>query len=72
MYTYLLLIMLPLGFYQFIASEKMSDIIINHVTYSAKQGFDQTYSFLNYRVQRIAETTNILCFQHRHFRHSDG
>ncbi|NOU68611.1 HAMP domain-containing protein [Paenibacillus sp. LMG 31461] len=60
MYTYLLLIMLPLGFYQFIASEKMSDIIINHVTYSAKQGFDQTYSFLNYRVQRIAETTNIL------------
>ncbi|GGI43664.1 histidine kinase [Paenibacillus marchantiophytorum] len=60
MYSYLLLIMLPLGFYQFIASEKMSDIIINHVTYSAKQGFDQTYSFLNYRVQRIAETTNIL------------
>ncbi|CAN7484027.1 sensor histidine kinase [Paenibacillus sp. LjRoot153] len=60
MSTYLLLIMLPLGFYQFIASEKMSDIIINHVTYSAKQGFDQTYSFLNYRVQRIAETTNIL------------
>ncbi|MEC0230514.1 cache domain-containing sensor histidine kinase [Paenibacillus alba] len=60
MYSYLLLIMLPLGFYQFIASEKMSEIIINHVTYSAKQGFDQTYSFLNYRVQRIAETTNIL------------
>jgi two-component system sensor histidine kinase YesM len=60
MYTYLLLIMLPLGFYQFIASDKMSDIIINHVTYSAKMGFDQTYSFLNYRVQRIAETTNIL------------
>lgn len=60
MYTYLLLIMLPLGFYQFIASEKMSDIIINHVTYSARMGFDQTYSFLNYRVQRIAETTNIL------------
>ncbi|MEW9711541.1 sensor histidine kinase [Paenibacillus sp. SI92] len=60
MYTYLLLIMVPLGFYQFIASEKMSDIIINHVTYSAKQGFDQTYSFLSYRVQRIAETTNVL------------
>ncbi|WP_261305630.1 cache domain-containing sensor histidine kinase [Paenibacillus andongensis] len=60
MVTYLLLIMIPLGFYQFIASDKMSAIIINHVTYSAKQGFDQTYSFLSYRVQRIAETTNIL------------
>ncbi|MFD0692912.1 histidine kinase [Paenibacillus sp. GCM10027628] len=60
MYSYLLLIILPLGFYQFIASDKMSAIIINHVTYSAKQGFDQTYSFLSYRVQRIAETTNVL------------
>ena len=38
MVTYLLLIMMPLGFYQFIASDKMSDIIINHVTYSAKHG----------------------------------
>lgn len=60
MYTYLLLIIFPLGVYQFIASDKMSQTIINHVTYSAEQGFDQTYSFLNYRVQRIAETTNVL------------
>ncbi|UJF34919.1 hypothetical protein [Paenibacillus hexagrammi] len=60
LYTYLLLIIVPLALYQFIASDKMSRIMINHVTYSAEQGFDQTYSFLSYRVQRIAESTNVL------------
>ncbi|MCZ8520993.1 MULTISPECIES: cache domain-containing sensor histidine kinase [Paenibacillus] len=60
LYTYLLLILLPLGAYQFVVSDKVSGILINHVTYSAEQGFNQTYAFLSYRLQRIGETTDVL------------
>lgn len=60
MVTYLVLIIFPLGIFQFAASDKISQMIINQVTYSAEQGFDQTYSYLSYRVQRIAKTTDVL------------
>ncbi|AEI40758.1 cache domain-containing sensor histidine kinase [Paenibacillus mucilaginosus] len=60
LYTYLLLILVPLGAYQFVVSDKVSGLLINHVTYSAEQGFNQTYAFLSYRLQRIGETTDVL------------
>jgi two-component system sensor histidine kinase YesM len=54
------LIILPLAVYQFIASEKVYNIILKYVTYSAQQGFDQTFSFLSYRVEKIAEATDVV------------
>ncbi|QJD87135.1 cache domain-containing sensor histidine kinase [Cohnella herbarum] len=60
LFTYLVLIIFPLGIYQFAASDKISTIIINQMKYSAEQGFDQTFSYLSYRIQRIAKTTDIL------------
>lgn len=60
LYTYMFLIILPLAVYQFIASEKVYNIILKYVTYSAQQGFDQTFSFLSYRVEKIAEATDVV------------
>ncbi|MDQ6422978.1 sensor histidine kinase [Paenibacillus sp. LHD-117] len=58
--TYLALIILPLGIFQYVASDKIADLIVDQITYSAEQGFDQTYSYFSYRVERIAKTTDIL------------
>jgi two-component system sensor histidine kinase YesM len=60
--TYLVLIVCPLCIFQVVASDKVSNIITSHVTYSAEQGFDQTYSFLSYRLQRVADTTDVMIF----------
>lgn len=60
MITYLVLIIFPLGIYQIASSDKISNIIINQMKYSAEQGFVQTYSYLSYRIQRIAKTTDVL------------
>ncbi|GGD53056.1 cache domain-containing sensor histidine kinase [Paenibacillus nasutitermitis] len=58
--TYLALIILPLGIFQYVASDKIADLIVDQITYSAEQSFDQTYSYFSYRVERIAKTTDML------------
>jgi len=58
--TYLALIILPLGIFQYVASDKVAELIVDQLTYSAEQGFDQTYSYISYRVERIARTTDVL------------
>ncbi|CAI6085789.1 cache domain-containing sensor histidine kinase [Cohnella sp. JJ-181] len=60
MLTYLALIVFPLGIFQYAASDRITAILKGQVTYSAEQGFEQTYAYLSYRVQRIAKTTDVL------------
>lgn len=60
MLTYLVLIVCPLVIFQLAASEKISGMMTSHITYSAEQGFDQTYSFLTYRFKRVADTTDVM------------
>lgn len=60
LFSYLVLILFPLGLFQIISSEQMSGILLNQVTYSARQGFEQTYSFLSYRLQRAEETSDTI------------
>jgi two-component system, sensor histidine kinase YesM len=60
LWTYAALIVFPLGLFQLIASERISDNMLDQVTYSAKQGFELTYSFLSYRLQRVEETSDTI------------
>jgi two-component system, sensor histidine kinase YesM len=60
LFTYIAFILLPLGLFQLIASERISAILLDQVTYSARQGFELTYSFLSYRLQRVEETSDTI------------
>lgn len=60
LFTYFALIILPLGLFQWIASDRISGILLNQVTYSAHEGFDQTYAFLSFRLQRAEETSDTI------------
>ncbi|MBW7453303.1 sensor histidine kinase [Paenibacillus sepulcri] len=58
--SYLVLIVIPLGLFQWLASDKMSGLLEQHIYYSAKQGFEQTFSFLSYKLDKMAETTDVI------------
>jgi len=58
--TYLLLIMVPLTILFTYTYSKMSQMIENNVTQSTQQAFEQTHSFLSYRLFRIFDISNIL------------
>jgi two-component system, sensor histidine kinase YesM len=60
LWTYIALIIFPLGLFQLIASDRISAIMLDQVTYSARQGFELTYSFLSYRLQRVEETSDTI------------
>ncbi|MFC0214575.1 sensor histidine kinase [Paenibacillus chartarius] len=60
LFTYIAFILLPLGLFQIIASERISGILLEQSTYSARQGFELTYSFLRYRLQRVEETSDTI------------
>ena len=58
--TYLLLVMVPLVILFTYTYSKMSEIIENNITQSTQQAFEQTHSFLSYRLFRIFDISNIL------------
>ena len=62
LFTFLFLIILPLGAFQFFASHKISQLVINLVEFSARQGFEQTHSFLTYKLQHINNITDVIAF----------
>jgi two-component system sensor histidine kinase YesM len=58
--TYFVLIIIPLGLFLLLTSNKMSVILERHVHYSAQQGFEQTYSFLKYKLEKISEISGFI------------
>lgn len=60
LFTYFALILLPLGLFQWIASDKISGILLSQVTYSAREGFEQSYAFLSYRLQRVEAVSDTI------------
>jgi two-component system sensor histidine kinase YesM len=60
LFTYFVLTIIPLGFFQLLASNKTSFLLERHVHYSAQQGFEQTQSFLDYKLDKISETTDVI------------
>lgn len=60
--TFLFLIILPLGAFEFFASNKISKLVINFVEFSARQGFEQTHSFLTYKMQHVNNISDVIAF----------
>jgi two-component system sensor histidine kinase YesM len=58
--TYFVLIIIPLGLFLLLVSSKMSVILEQHVHYSAQQGFQQAYSFLKYKLEKISEISGVI------------
>lgn len=50
---YFLILFIPLVFFSVITSEKISNAVEERVLYSARQSFQQSSSFLEYKVERI-------------------
>lgn len=60
MFTYFIFIIIPLGLLTFISYGQVSKTIEGLVLYSAKQNFGQTFSFINYKVGKIIDTSDII------------
>jgi len=60
MLSYCIFIILPLGLLTFISNNQVSRTIENLVLYSAKQNFEQTSSFLNYKMSKIINISDII------------
>ncbi|WNR42897.1 cache domain-containing sensor histidine kinase [Paenibacillus roseipurpureus] len=60
LWSYALLILIPLAIMSLLLYSNTSRLMEKLVTYSAKQSFDQAYTFLNYKMYNIKETSNII------------
>ena len=58
--SYFALIILPLALISFLFYNNVAKIVENNVTYSAKQAFEQTFSFLSYKINNIFSKSNSL------------
>ena len=60
MLSYLLLILFPILYLQLHASGKVAGIIQEMVGFSMDQSFDQTHSFLSYKLKRIIDASDLI------------
>jgi two-component system sensor histidine kinase YesM len=58
--SFFALIVLPLGGYFYLSSEQAYKQFLNRTTYSLERNFDQSFSFLVYKFQRIKAASDIL------------
>lgn len=58
--SYFMLIIIPLLLLSSLTYSKVSSILENYITFSTKQAFDQTYSFLSYKLYRFADVSEII------------
>ncbi|CAI6044459.1 cache domain-containing sensor histidine kinase [Cohnella sp. JJ-181] len=58
--SYLLLILLPILYLQLYASGKIAGIIQEMVSFSLNQSFNQTHSFLSYKLKRVTDTSDLI------------
>lgn len=60
MLSYFILIIIPLGLLAFVSYNQVSKTIEGLVLYSAKQNFEQTNSFLEYKISKIIDISDII------------
>jgi two-component system sensor histidine kinase YesM len=58
--SFFLLIVLPLGGYFYLSSEQLYKQFLNRTSFSVERNFDQSYSFLSYKFQKIRTASDIL------------
>ena len=58
--SYFILIIVPMVLITYMFYNFVTGFTVNHITYSAEQSFEQTYSFLSYKLYNIKETSNVL------------
>lgn len=58
--SYIILILLPLVVLSYLIYDNVTEVIEEHVVYSAKQSFEQTNSYLTYKFYNIIEKSNVL------------
>ncbi|CAM4510648.1 two-component system sensor histidine kinase YesM [Paenibacillus endophyticus] len=58
--SYLLLILFPILYLQFYASGKVAGIIQEMVSFSLNQSFDQTHSFLAYKLKHVTDISDLI------------
>lgn len=58
--TYSMFIIIPLILLSSLTYKNVSSIIENYITSATKQAFEQSYSFLSYKLYRINDVSNIL------------
>ncbi|WP_337102489.1 sensor histidine kinase [Paenibacillus sp. YIM B09110] len=58
--SFFLLIVLPLGGYFYLSSEQLYKQFLNRTSFSVERNFDQSYSFLSYKFQKIRSASDIL------------
>lgn len=60
MLSYFILIIIPLGVLTFVSLNQVSKTIQGQVLFSAKQNFEQTNSFLDYKISKIINLSDII------------
>lgn len=58
--SYFLLILIPLFLLSTFTYSRVSSILESYITFSTKQAFDQTYSFLSYKLYRFSDISDII------------
>lgn len=58
--SYFLLIVIPLALLSTLTYRKVSGIVENYITFSANQAFEQTSSFLSYKLYRFIEISDLI------------
>ncbi|MGH4050310.1 MAG: sensor histidine kinase [Clostridium sp.] len=60
LFSYFMLIIIPLILLSTITYKNVSSILETYITSATKQAFEQTYSFLSYKLYRINDVSNII------------
>ena len=60
LFSYMLLIVLPLGLLTALSSRMVSRVLENQLMYSAKMAFEQTDSFINYKISSIINASDLI------------
>jgi len=58
--SFFLLIVLPLGGYFYLSSEQLYKHFLNRTSFSVTRNFDQSFSYLSYKFQRVRAASDIL------------
>ncbi|ANE47076.1 hypothetical protein SY83_13290 [Paenibacillus swuensis] len=58
--SYFLLILMPLGMMSYLFYHTSSELVEDKVTFAAEQSFEQSYTFLSYKIYNIKQSANLL------------
>ena len=58
--SYFVLIIIPLGLLTYVSYKRVSEILERQIIFSAMQTFEQTYSFLTYKLDNIINVSDVI------------